>query len=198
MKNSVQYLVFGLLLVSAISLSILVPGGPIETRDFSHINPLILGSFNIFLTTLSLTSFLLLYFVWQRQRWAFTTSAVCAIAYCLVYILDLAHWFPVSPDAMPPALLAIEVWGMIISIPLAVLSVNGVILGSQISDNYLQNSYSGSALTVGNAAAGRNQKVVLFAVATTALILGVGVVIFATRSAMGLVVILATLSAMGL
>ena len=122
MKNSAKYSVFGLLLLSAVSLTSLVPGGPIETRDFSHISPLVLGSFNIFLTTLSLTSFLLLYFVWQRQRWAFVASGIWGIGYFLVYVLDLARWFPVSPDAMPPALFAIEVFGTILSIPLAVLS----------------------------------------------------------------------------
>ncbi len=58
MKNAVRYSVFSLLLLSAIMLTSLVPGGPIETRDFSHISPLVLGSFNVFLTTLSITSFL--------------------------------------------------------------------------------------------------------------------------------------------
>ena len=100
MKNSANYSVFGLLLLSAVSLTSLVPGGQIETRDFSHISPLVLGSFNVFLTMLSLTSFLLLYSVWRRQRWAFVASGIWGIGYFLVYVLDLARWFPVSPDAM--------------------------------------------------------------------------------------------------
>ena len=56
---SKRYWIAGLLALSAISLSLLVPGGPIETRSFSHINPIILASFNTFLTTLSILSLLL-------------------------------------------------------------------------------------------------------------------------------------------
>ena len=113
MKNTAQYSVFLLLLLSATMLTSLVPGGPIETRGFSHISPFVLGSFNVFLTTLSIASFLLLYFVWRQQRWAFIGSALAGIAYFLVYVLDLARWFPVSSDAMPPALFVIEVSGTI-------------------------------------------------------------------------------------
>ena len=48
-----------LLVLSGIALSSLVPGGPIENRDFSHIAPVVLLVFNIFLTALGLGSFLL-------------------------------------------------------------------------------------------------------------------------------------------
>ena len=54
-----------LLVVSSFLLAILVPGGPIETRSFSHISPLILGSFNTFLTLLGMLSLPLAYFVFN-------------------------------------------------------------------------------------------------------------------------------------
>ncbi|MEL6777291.1 MAG: hypothetical protein AAFO06_08550 [Cyanobacteria bacterium J06597_16] len=191
MKNSVRYSVFGLLLLSAISLSVLVPGGPIETRDFSHIGPLVLGSFNVFLTTLSLTSFLLLYFVWRQQRWAFVASGISGLAFCLVYVLDLASWFPVSPDAMPPALFMIEVLGTILSIPLAAWSFSAANAdGDLFNNNQLNNNrrhrYVSDALTIDEASADKNEKVGLLFVVTVAALLGTGIVIFATRSAMGL------------
>ncbi|MEM9089807.1 MAG: hypothetical protein AAGC93_13795 [Cyanobacteria bacterium P01_F01_bin.53] len=186
MKNSAKYSVFALLLLSAVSLTSLVPGGPIETRDFSHISPLVLGSFNIFLTTLSLTSFLLLYFVWKRQRWAFVASGIWGIGYFLVYVLDLARWFPVSPDAMPPALFAIEVFGSILSIPLAVLAFSNANTGSELTDINQQRSYLSDAMTIDNAGVHKKERAGLFAVATFAALLGTGIVVFATRAAMGL------------
>ncbi|MEO0645615.1 MAG: hypothetical protein AAFZ17_05580 [Cyanobacteria bacterium J06650_10] len=186
MKNSVKYSVFALLLLSAVSLTSLVPGGPIETRNFSHISPLVLGSFNIFLTTLSLTSFMLLYFVWQRQRWAFVASGIWGIGYFLVYVLDLARWFPVSPDAMPPALFAIEVFGTILSIPLAVLSFSSANTENNLTDINQQRGYLGDMLTIDDGEVRKNEKTGLFAVAALATLLGTGIVVFATRAAMGL------------
>lgn len=185
MKNSVRYSVFSLLLLSAILLSVLVPGGPIETRNFSHISPLVLGGFNIFLTTLSLASFWLLYFIWQQQRWAFIASAMSGVAYFAVYVLDLAHWFPVSPDAMSPVLFVIEVLGTIVSIPLTVLSINGVDADSELFNGQQQSLYSGNTLIVDVAKTVSNKQVALFVLVSAGL-LGIGIVIFATRSAMGL------------
>ena len=173
------------MLLSAVSLTSLVPGGPIETRDFSHISPLVLGSFNIFLTTLSLTSFLLLYFVWQRQRWAFVASGIWGIGYFLVYVLDLARWFPVSPDAMPPALFAIEVFGTILSIPLAVLSFSNADADNDSTNVGQQSQYLRDTLTIKGADLQKKERVGLFAAVAFAALLGTGIVIFATRAAMG-------------
>lgn len=112
--------------ISGIALSTLVPGGPIETRDFSHINPLTLGIFNTFLTILCLGSLLLIYFVLKSERWATVAAAICGLSYLGVYGLDLTEIFPVSPDAMSPALLAIEIFGTVLSLPLLALSVQAM------------------------------------------------------------------------
>ncbi|MEL6553803.1 MAG: hypothetical protein AAFQ63_10140 [Cyanobacteria bacterium J06621_11] len=186
MKNSVRYSVFGLLLLSAIMLTSLVPGGPIETRNFSHINPLVLGSFNIFLTTLSLTSFLFLYFVWQRQRWSFVAASINGVAFCLVYVLDLARWFPVSPDAMPPALFAIEVLGTILAIPLTAFSIRAADADADLSNNNQHHRDLSDTITIDRAGVDKSEKIGLFAVIAIAALLGTGTVVFATRSAMGL------------
>lgn len=45
-----------LLIVSAVNLTLMVPGGFIESRDFSHISSITLGAFNVFLTTLGMVS----------------------------------------------------------------------------------------------------------------------------------------------
>jgi hypothetical protein len=89
-KNSVAILLFS----SSLLLSILVPGGPVETRHFYHIDPLILGAFNLFLTCLGMISLLLIYFVLRNMKWAYFLSAICGLSYLFVYILDLTTIFP--------------------------------------------------------------------------------------------------------
>ena len=106
------------LVISALLLSSLIPGGPIENRDFSHIHPIILGAFNVFLTVLDMGSFVLAYFAWQRQRWALQAAFVAAIAFFAVYAVDLAQLFPRSPTPMSFALALIEVLGMSVAVPL--------------------------------------------------------------------------------
>ncbi|MEM6612856.1 MAG: hypothetical protein AAF652_11510 [Cyanobacteria bacterium P01_C01_bin.72] len=173
--KSIKYGVPALLALSSGLLTSLVPGGLIETRSFAHINPLILGSFNTFLTTLSLASLLLIYFAWQGYHLAFVASFIAGLSYFLVYVLDLAHLFPVSPDAMPLALLVIEILGTIVSFPLMITSGLGI-----------QNS--SKQLTQGNNPqldldlAGK--KYIFIAIGIT--LIGVGIITFATRAAMGL------------
>lgn len=126
MMLRIKHWVAALLGISGIALGTLVPGGPIETRSFIHIDLLTLGVFNTFLTTLVLGSLLLIYFVLQSQRWAMLAAAGFGLSYLGVYGLDLAKIFPVSPDAMPPALLAIEVLGTVLSFPLMLLSIQAM------------------------------------------------------------------------
>lgn len=106
------------LLVSAALLTSLIPGGPIENRDFSHIHPAILGLFNVFLTTLDLGSIPLAIFAAKGKRWALHGAFIAAIAYFAVYAVDLAQLFPRSPTPMSMALAGIEVMGMTVAIPL--------------------------------------------------------------------------------
>ena len=164
MKNSIAFL----LGISGIALTSLVPGGPIETRSFAHINPLTLGIFNTILTTLALGSFLLVYFILNDRKWAIVGAAICGLTYIGVYGLDLAYLFPVSPDPMPAALWAIEVFGLAIAIPLTSLSI-------------IQIRSAGTVAPVTPLISSQN------ATYTTSLILllGLSIIAFATRSAMG-------------
>lgn len=115
-----------LLLLSGLLLSSLIPGGPIENRDFSHINPAILLSFNIVLTVLGLGSFALIGLLWKNLRSAWTLSAIAAFTYLVVYGIDLAALFPQSPTPMSAALYWIEVAGFIAAIPLLIISLISV------------------------------------------------------------------------
>lgn len=165
-----RYITSTLLLLSAVMLGTLIPGGPIETRNFSHIDPLILGAFNTFLTALGLLSLLLAYFLLSGgKQTAFLTSAFAGVSFLVVYVLDLGRIFPVSPDPMPHALRIIETAGAAISLPLAVISIA---LAREVDGN------------------GRNRKHWAFTrryafVIVPVILIGIAIVAFATYSAMG-------------
>lgn len=185
MSNSLRYTVFFFLLLSSILLSVLVPGGPIETRDFSHISSVVLVGFNIFLTSLSIGSLILLYFIWLRRRWAFGAAAACGAAYFSVYALDLAHWFPVSPDTMPPTLFAIEAIGTIISVPLTILSIIGMSNKGKLASRQHGDNLS-DVLSISDIQVNRRNKLIALVVATIAVVISISIIIFATKAAMGL------------
>lgn len=180
MTISNKYWTAGLLVLSSISLSVLVPGGPIETRSFSHINPIILGVFNTFLTTLGILSLLLVYFVLKQKRWAFIISKVCGLSYFLVYGLDLAGIFPVSPDYMPKALLNVEILGIVLSLPLMLLSGQSIFQSSQLSGETISYNYESDVITQ-PLVTGRR-----FVYAVAIVLLATSIITFATRSAMGI------------
>ncbi|MEM9388372.1 MAG: hypothetical protein AAGA68_25200 [Pseudomonadota bacterium] len=115
------------LLASVALLSTLIPGGPVENRDFSHIHPAVLGAFNIFLTTLDLGALVLAVFALQRpRRWVAAWAFVAAIGFFGVYAIDLAQIFPRSPTPMSFALALIEVLGMCAAVPLMFAARNAV------------------------------------------------------------------------
>ncbi|WP_220485983.1 hypothetical protein [Psychromonas sp. SR45-3] len=169
MYDKIKYLTATLLLISFVLLSIMIPGGAIETRSFTHIDPYILGSFNIFLTFLGMTSLLLTYFVIRKLKWAYFISIICAASYLSVYALDLAGIFPISPDQMPTGLFVIEIVGSIISIPLVYFSILGLSNNSNDNKPEVVNIHSKKFAFIA---------LILIAVC-------VNIIIFATKSAMG-------------
>ncbi|KPM47982.1 hypothetical protein [Jiulongibacter sediminis] len=158
-------LISSLLVLSAVNLTLMVPGGFIESRDFSHISPMILGAFNILLTALGMISFFLAYFVFRKQRWAFMASLLCSIGYFIVYVIDLAEIFPKSPSPMPTSLLSLEIFGTILSIPLSLYAFKA----------FDKEKTEGPSSPVGNT---------IYWIIAAAMIIGLGIIIFATKSAM--------------
>lgn len=153
-----------LLIVSTVNLTLMIPGGFIESRDFSHISPIILGGFNIFLTTLGMLSLFLIYFINKDQKWVFKASFICGLSYFIVYTIDLLGIFPKTPTAMPLLLLVLEILGTILSIPLM--------------------HYSFLRIKM----AGNEQKTMLnkyvYSFIILAILVGIGIIVFATKSAM--------------
>ncbi len=98
-----------ILLLIFILLALLIPGGPIEVRDFSHLSPAVVWGFDGFLTLLGFGSLALVYFLRLRRRWAYGLAIAVGFTYFVLALLDLFHIFPKSPTPMTPLLLAFEV-----------------------------------------------------------------------------------------
>ena len=153
------------LVVSVALLSSLIPGGPVENRDFSHIHPGVLGAFNVFLTTLDMGSVVLAYFAVRRRRWAFNGAFYAALAFFGVYAVDLAQVFPQSPTPMSFVLSLIEVLGMTAAVPLMFAARRGM-------------SEEQGERAVVPASGAR------YAIAASLVAVGIAIVWFATESAM--------------
>ena len=159
--------IVALLVASAANLCVMVPGGPIEERDFSAISPIILGGFNLFLTLLGLSSFALAYLIASKRYNGYILASLIGLGYFAVYALDLAFIFPKSPTPMPELLFKLEWLGIFLAIPL--------ILGAaMMSKQAAQHEPAAGGATF-----------------TLPVILGAGVLIvaivtFSTYSAMGL------------
>ena len=107
-----------LLVASAVNLTLMVPGGFVETRDFSAYPATVLGAFNVFLTVLGLGSFFLAYRVAKAGR-GYGWAALAGFAYVAVYLLDLGRIFPVPPNPMSMLLATLEWIGTALGTALA-------------------------------------------------------------------------------
>lgn len=159
-----RLLVTALLVASALNLALMVPGGFVETRDFSAYPALVLGAFNVFLTVLGLGSLVLAYIIIKTGR-AYGWAGLAGLAFVGVYLLDLGRIFPVPPDPMSTLLATLEWIGTGLGVALAVSSV----------------TLRGAANTATSAKPTLPMPVVLGLVLVALII-----VAFATKSAMGI------------
>lgn len=113
-----------LLILNVIFLAVLVPGGPIENRDFSHLPRKVFWGFNAFLVSLILVAITTVYFSVQNAVWYRQASFVVGLAFFAVYALDLAKIFPKSPTPMSKALKYVE----IVNAGLAILLISSTVL----------------------------------------------------------------------
>lgn len=96
-----------LVLLSAINLALMVPGGFVETRTFPGYSVAILAAFNVFLTGLGIGSLILGYRIFRTNH-AGIFPIIAGVAFVAVYTLDLAHIFPISAAPMSALLTAME------------------------------------------------------------------------------------------
>jgi hypothetical protein len=90
-------------------LAILVPGGPIENRDFSKLKGVVFWGFNLFLILLGVMSFITCYLLLIAHPNAIFITKFIAVLYFIVYIIDLAGVFPKSPTKMYNPLMLFEI-----------------------------------------------------------------------------------------
>tara|TARA_R110002020_G_scaffold10417_7_gene40060 strand:+ start:715 stop:1203 length:489 start_codon:yes stop_codon:yes gene_type:complete len=121
MRNS-RLVVTALLVASALNLASMVPGGFVETRDFSAYPSIVLAAFNVFLTVLGLGSLVLAYTITKTgsgYRW----STLAGIGFVGVYLLDLYRIFPVPPNPMSTLLATLEWIGTGLGLALVIASL---------------------------------------------------------------------------
>ncbi len=159
-----RFVAAGLLVASALNLTLMIPGGFVETRDFSAYPAVVLGAFNVFLTVLGLGSFILAYFVIRTGK-GYGWGGVAGLTYLAVYLLDLGRIFPVPPEPMSMLLATLEWIGTALGLALAVASI--ALRG---------------AVTTANSAKPMLSVPTVLGLALVALI----IVAFATKSAMGI------------
>lgn len=90
-------------------LMILVPGGPIENRDFSALKGVVYWGFNLFLIALGIASFITCYLLLVTHPYAILIGQIIAVMYFIVYAIDLAGIFPKSPTKMSKTLMLFEI-----------------------------------------------------------------------------------------
>ena len=97
-----------LMFINVTLLTILVPGGPIENRDFSSLKGVVFWGFNVFLITLGISSYVTSYLLLIGNQSAVIAAQIISVSYFVVYIIDLAGIFPKSPTKMSKALMLLE------------------------------------------------------------------------------------------
>ncbi len=102
-----------LLIVLILLFGLLVPGGPVENRDFSHMassDPLnLFNLFNAFLIIFLMTIIAMIFYTQTHERWTYYVSILIGITFIFIASIDLAGIFPTSPTPMSTPLMTIEV-----------------------------------------------------------------------------------------
>jgi hypothetical protein len=97
-----------LMFINVTLLIILVPGGPIENRDFNGLRGIVFWGFNVFLIILGIISYITSYLLLISNPYALLMAQIISVLYFIVYIIDLAQIFPKSPTKMSKTLMLIE------------------------------------------------------------------------------------------
>ena len=130
MDASALHLFVACFLVAMVLILIpMVPGGVIDTRDFAELPRWQFNTFNVFLTSLGIASFVVAGFALARAPWVFVAALVLALLYCAVFAFDLAKIFPAVTDQLPTPLIILEVIDLALGGVLAVIAIQGMLWG---------------------------------------------------------------------
>lgn len=99
-----------LLFANMTLLTILVPGGPVENRDFASMSKTAFVGFNVFLVSLGVISILgAFWLMTTTSTYAVLVALLLGVLYATVYFVDLAGVFPKSSTPMSPVLMGFEI-----------------------------------------------------------------------------------------
>jgi len=98
-----------LLILLVASFVTLVPGGPVETRDFSGLGGPVFWGFNAFLIALAVIAIASAWGMLRGHIKAAWGAIFASWGYVFVVLLDLGHVFPTTPDPIPLLLGLIEI-----------------------------------------------------------------------------------------
>ena len=156
------------LVVSLLTTSVMIPGGPVETRSFSDLVPVVALAFNIFITSVIVLGIVSAYGLFKNRKWAFQAVGLVGLAFVLIFFLDLAGIFPVSKDPMSPLLFVLEIIAFVQGVGMMVLSVATL----KITE---ESEWAGGSGAMTKA---------VFVLMVALMIIGAFVVYFATRHAL--------------
>ncbi len=94
----------------------LVPGGPIETRDFTALGGAVFWGFNVFLVALALLALASALAMWRGRKAGAWGAIAASWGYVFVVLLDLGHVFPTSPDPIPLMLGLVEILDFVLAL----------------------------------------------------------------------------------
>ena len=114
-----------LLVLSAVTLALMIPGGFVETRSFARYPIWVLGAFNVVLTVLGLGSLVLAYRIFSTG-YVTVLASITGFGFVCVYGLDLLHVFPISDNPMSFSLYALEWLGTLLGLLLAGVAWNAI------------------------------------------------------------------------
>lgn len=104
-----------LLLLLVLTFITLVPGGPVETRDFSGLGGPVFWGFNVFLILLGIGAITSAIGLLRNSKLAAAGGISTGWGYIFVVLLDLGHIFPSTPDPIPLLLGVIEILDAILA-----------------------------------------------------------------------------------
>ncbi len=115
-----------LLLLLVVTFITLVPGGPIETRNFSALGGPVFWGFNVFLVLLGIGAIASAIGLMRDSKAAAIGGIIAGWGYIFVVLLDLGHVFPATPDPIPLLLGLIEILDAILAAYVIVLCHRGL------------------------------------------------------------------------
>lgn len=144
MKYINEHFIPLLLGISLALLALSIPGGLIENRDLSQIDPEVLSTFTTFLSVLGIGSIVLVWYTFNKSAVALLLSILVGLTYVSIHLADLFGIFPASAMHLSDSQFFTKTLGLFIGILL--MSYAG-----QAFNSYERPLYIGSSKSVGAA-----------------------------------------------